>query len=727
MTAPQTAQPLFTTADPHLCYLSPASTAASDSSFSYPVMPPLQQDPYDVVPQRKKSKSPKATSPGTGGGFTFITATNPKEMKSKKVMTIVRKQAMGHYLENEKKEPKSERSRVNSEASDLSRNSITSIDGAGPSTRPKMSRRGGGKRSQESPSESLRPSTNTNRDSNASMQLVRSQGYIEVVLDAEPLFKPMAPRETRVFDRSDVPMLKSIGKSLDPFRTMFHSSNPHVSSEELKHACSKYFGTVGLGRDWIPTCVERPHSFLSTLYLASVYRDVIHQHEVESLATVALRQDIIAMVGEDFLDLQKRLDDHNIIAISQLIIGGVIAREGASLAYHEKGMEVMIKQRGGLKSLGLQGKIAFATSWVNLTSAILRETSPRPMYHDHLQTRASSSHALAATVPESPLYCPRAKFFTLERSDDCDQKTLELIGDVRTMTRLFLSGADESGRSLTSLYKTITTKYTSVEQLARTNVLRPQDWKYEAIRLTAIVQATAMAKHIPLSAALDQAATSPKQPSSLYTCSTASRSNESIFSTAEAQQVSPLTDCATSPTYNIHDPVTGRPGFPFDSCIVDFDPQRVSVSSQSAMLQRSSLSSTHRSSIVSAARPSLSSIPSTSADMLYFPSAGVRSSTYGSPPSVLQDIRDALEKSNLSYAWKNMAGVLFWIGLVMGAASHRSNKSHLKKYFSATALRVGIMLCFDHPDAVQASVLGMTDMVAKLSGADTTAAKKRRC
>lgn len=43
MTAPLTSRPL-PIADPHLCYLSPASTVASDFSFPSPVMPPLQPD-----------------------------------------------------------------------------------------------------------------------------------------------------------------------------------------------------------------------------------------------------------------------------------------------------------------------------------------------------------------------------------------------------------------------------------------------------------------------------------------------------------------------------------------------------------------------------------------------------------------------------------------------------------------------------------------------------------
>jgi hypothetical protein len=57
-----------------------------------------------------------------------------------------------------------------------------------------------------------------------------------------------------------------------------------------------------------------------------------------------------------------------------------------------------------------------------------------------------------------------------------------------------------------------------------------------------------------------------------------------------------------------------------------------------------------------------------------------------------------------------MAGVLLWIGLLVGAASRRSDKV-LKKWFSALAVRCSILLCFEHPEAMHATVLRMSEFV----------------
>jgi hypothetical protein len=63
-----------------------------------------------------------------------------------------------------------------------------------------------------------------------------------------------------------------------------------------------------------------------------------------------------------------------------------------------------------------------------------------------------------------------------------------------------------------------------------------------------------------------------------------------------------------------------------------------------------------------------------------------------------------------------MAGVLLWIGLVMGAASSAKHHDNvLRRYFSATTMRACIMLCFENPEAVHATMLRMTEVVDTLS------------
>jgi hypothetical protein len=80
-----------------------------------------------------------------------------------------------------------------------------------------------------------------------------------------------------------------------------------------------------------------------------------------------------------------------------------------------------------------------------------------------------------------------------------------------------------------------------------------------------------------------------------------------------------------------------------------------------------------------------------------------------------------------------MAGVLLWIGLVVGAASLKSESKIHKKYFSALTMRCGVMLCFEHPEAINSTMVRMSEVIAALgtqgkspTNKDEVAPKRRR-
>jgi hypothetical protein len=424
--------------------------------------------------------------------------------------------------------------------------------------------------------------------------------------------------------------------------------------------------------------------------MASAHHDVVQRLAVESIETTALRQDIIYFVGGNLTNPEQSIADHQIIAVSQLILGEVIGRNEASLKYHQAGMETMIKHRGGLEKLGMDGHLASAVSWAHLATSVLQEVKPSPMYVEYCISRATKIYSPTKTIPESPLYYPHGKYVTLERSKECKPDTLRLLNDVRIIIEVFLQETKQGRRNserLINLYTRIT-QYPSIQALRRAHVLRDSGWRYEAIRIAAVVQATAIISQIPLSDALQHVQV-PQQPPSVYTSSIASRSNDSLE--YEARSDTPMTEYSASPLYGTS-PVVQQPGFPFHGHhVLDASTQAVS----------------------SAQRPSFSSIPSTSSEPLHWPQKAVPVSTES---NTLADLKDALERSNLSECWSDMAGVLLWIGLVMGAASSRKDHDKvLRRYFSATAMRACIMLCFEHPEAMHAAMLRMVEVVEALS------------
>jgi hypothetical protein len=685
-------------------HLHPTIVCATQSSTSIPTRHSLTHFPctiqFDSIlttmssvphPSKSLSLSPKEQPASSDGGLRWIVSDNLEGFKSKENMQTVRQTAMASFLKTEKIQEHN-KSRANSEVLEHSRSSVGSEVVSKLRPHAAHGKKSNDGRKQRSPTKASPFMYLSTTKPHSESQRTSTQGSFQGVLLQAPIVVPIIQGKEYRFDAFPMPRLVSIGESLDPFRTMFQSNCPHVSVTQLKHHCRRYFGTKGLGIHWIPICLDYPHTFLSTLYMASMHHDIVQNREVESLETAALRQDVIHIVGGNLTNPEQSVADHQIIAVSQLILGDIIGRNEGSLKYHQAGLETMIQCRGGLVNLGVAGHLASTVSWAHLATSVLQEVEPIPLFMEYCSSKSTKTYPPTKTIPESPLYYPHGKYVTLERSQECKPDTLSLLDDTRMMIEALLLEKKQSRRSsdkLIALYTRIT-QYPSIQNLRRVEVLRESDWKYEAIRIAAVIQATAILNQIPLSDAL-QHVQSYIQPQSVYTSSIASKSNDSLVSPFDVRNDTPVTEYSASPSFSTHSTLQ-QPGFPFNG-------------------HRESDTSLH--SFTSAQRPSVASFQSTSSDLLPWSRNAVPTSTELKP---LADLRDALEKSNLSECWSDMAGVLLWIGLVMGAAS--SPKHHdnvLRRYFSATTMRACIMLCFEHPEAVHATMLRMTEVVDALS------------
>ncbi|KAL1607672.1 hypothetical protein SLS60_002607 [Paraconiothyrium brasiliense] len=591
---------------------------------------------------------------GASDGLLFITGTSLEDFKSTTNMTNVRKKAMGSYLKEKKprgaqkehrgpkEDPSGSRSSFGSDQQDIISNSeaIRLMNGD--------SRR---KSSQNTLFQSS-PKTRTRKTPESQVSRLPTIS-MDFVLPSAPIVIPSRTGVPLPYDETSPKPFQSIGKPLDPFRTMFQASHPQVSVEELKFHCSRSFGTKAMGMHWIPTLVKSPHAFLSTLCIASAHYDAINERQFESIQTLALRQEVIHLINRNLSNPASRWDDYNVIALTQLLASEIIAGEDLSLDFHETGIQAMVYQRGGLEQLGVNGRLASTLSWVSLECAILREAKPRPQYVDYAAAASTRIYPNTATIPESPLYCPRSEFETIKRSSRCSSQALDMLKDIRMRMDLFLHDTKQSRHnslSLKNIHKKITTQYPPISELLRKkNVLTASDWRYEAIRITAIVTATAIAQRTPLSEALKHVANA-ENSDSLDTFLSIATTHEDLTSPTALRQDSPLT----------------APANPF------------------ALPTARSFSSL-----------SLQSDPTT---------------------SLLKHLKTTLEHSNLSDCWADMAGVLLWVALTAGAASRKNESKVLKRWFKALAMRVSIVLCFEHPEAIHASMLRMGDLVVSVGG-----------
>ncbi|KAF2447506.1 hypothetical protein P171DRAFT_382390, partial [Karstenula rhodostoma CBS 690.94] len=587
-----------------------------------------------LISRQSMCPPPNERNGASDGELLFITGTSLEDFKSRKNMTIVRKKVMGTYLKD-KKPRRSQKEQQGSSSID----SAGSREGVGSDQQDVISNseamrlmNADGSRRKSSQGTSFTSSPETTRQTPESQVSRLPSIIMDFVLPSAPIVIPSRTGVPLPYDETSPRPFQSIGKPLDPFRTMFQASHPQVSVEELKFHCSRSFGSKAMGLLWIPTLVKSPHAFLSTLCIASAHYDAINERAIESVQTLALRQEVIHLISQSLLNPETRGDDYTVVALTQLIASEIIAGEDMTLDFHETGIEAMVRQRGGMGQLGVNGRLAATLSWVSLESAILREAEPRPQYIEYAAATSTRSYPNTATIPESPLYCPRSEFETIKRSPRCSSQAMDLLKDMRMMMDLFLHETNQSRHnslSLKNIHKKITKQYPPVSELQKRSALTPNDWRYEAIRITAVLTATAISQRTLLSEALAHVAETER-----------SRTSETIASTTTNDALAPRQD---SPLALPPNPFTFSPSTP-----------------------------THRASI---------SIP--------------RTPSTNPTTSLLTHLKTAIEHSNLSDCWADMAGVLLWAALTAGAASRRADSKALRKWFKALAMRVSIVLCFE--------------------------------
>ncbi|KAF1930752.1 uncharacterized protein M421DRAFT_57890, partial [Didymella exigua CBS 183.55] len=653
--------------------------------------------------QPRLSISPHTTAANNAsadGGFQFIVGSSLKELKSKKNMTVVRKKAMRHYLANDKEDSRkkssvSEQARHVSIDSAGSRSSIRSQEAikttVGLTTSNELARETRRTQSSTTRPPALQHSQHTSLPE-AHVPAVETieQGLMKLELE---LIEP--PRKgVRPYDVQNPPLFNSFGEGVDPFRTMFQSSYPRVSVERMKFLCARFFGTKAMGMHWIPTVLSAPHTFLSTLSCASAHLDAVLERDIESVETSLLRQEVMHLISRGMAHPGQQVNDLNITALIQLIVSEVIGRERISLDIHEGGLERMITVREGLDKLGLNGYLASTCSWVLLESAILREQSPRRIFVDYCTSRSTKRYPPSAILPESPLYRPRQQFNTLRNSRYYQKMTLNLLENVNSMTDLFLSPTQFSrcgSTTLQSYYKDITTRYPPISKDQKPT---QSDYKYEAIRIAAVFQAIAMINCIPLSHALPLAANVVLSSNNLFAPS--SRSTDSPTSPLPPMNLrhDSLTSSVKSSSYARTITLS-----PSDSY---FDDSQTSINF---------VTNSHPTTAASISHPSFSSVSTSRSSMS---SNALRPPEHTASTNLLAHLKATLDASNLSEAWQDMAGVLLWIGLTFGAASHNVGNRVLEKWYSALSVRTSTLLSFQHPEPIHSTMLKMTRIVEAL-------------
>ncbi|OJD37597.1 uncharacterized protein BKCO1_600041 [Diplodia corticola] len=318
----------------------------------------------------------------------------------------------------------------------------------------------------------------------------------------------------------------------DPFLALPQPSS-NIDMPAVKYYCHLYFGTRGMARAWLPQMIQSRESFLSTLAIATSHQDAMAGKPAPTTLTTMVQTEVAHLLHEAFNERWYRIKDTTIMTVVQLLCSELVNSGPARLVAHERGLRQLVLERGGLDRLGLQGELAGVATAMVYSSAIFREGQPDPLFAEYAASVRSASvyrdpdgdvrqttTPAVVVVPESPLFCPRTRFATLERSRRCDARTLELVGKMKELVDLAEASALEQGnsngsgsgsggdswateawskeRGILDYLRTLPPAE-SLPLPPTTDVERQARWRYEACRLAALLHAESLVDRRPLS------------------------------------------------------------------------------------------------------------------------------------------------------------------------------------------------------------------------------------
>ncbi|KKY19007.1 hypothetical protein UCDDS831_g05639 [Diplodia seriata] len=311
---------------------------------------------------------------------------------------------------------------------------------------------------------------------------------------------PVAPAQKRT------PTLRRADSAADS-----NPENPQIMAREealdiFQRYRHLYFGTRGMARAWLPQMIQSRESFLSTLAIATSHQDAMAGMPTPTTLTTMVQTEVMHLLREAFNERWYRIKDTTIMTVVQLLCSELVNCSGAAdrLVSHERGLRQLIIERGGIDRLGLQGELAGVATAMVYSSAIFREGVPDAMFSEYANTVRPSVYSDRQIVPESPLFCPRKRFATLERSRRCDARTLELVGKMKELVDLVDSPLEQSTWDTESYKRGILDYFRGLPPagalpVPSTDVGRQARWRYEACRLAAILHAESLVNRRPLS------------------------------------------------------------------------------------------------------------------------------------------------------------------------------------------------------------------------------------
>lgn len=141
------------------------------------------------------------------------------------------------------------------------------------------------------------------------------------------------------------------GDGFDPFQVLPRYPDKSIDTVTLIRRCNRTFTAVSTTERYMPMLLEQPKNFLSALAVATAYTDYCDRVSGDSKRTTLLKAQVIRWLNERISDPTTQTSEVLIMMILHLLVGEAFASKDDVFRIHCAGLEKIVKQRGGMKTL----------------------------------------------------------------------------------------------------------------------------------------------------------------------------------------------------------------------------------------------------------------------------------------------------------------------------------------------------------------------------------------
>lgn len=126
-----------------------------------------------------------------------------------------------------------------------------------------------------------------------------------------------------------------------------------------------------LRRRWFPLAMEEPSTMYAVLLMAASHYCAVSPTSANLIDLLYLKSRALNEINKALRDPKRATTDAVIGAVMKMAAYEAVFGDSAVFSAHMKGLSLMLKMRGGLGTLGLDGLLERMVVWIDLNAAFI--------------------------------------------------------------------------------------------------------------------------------------------------------------------------------------------------------------------------------------------------------------------------------------------------------------------------------------------------------------------